>query len=467
MATTFEDPLTVTSFSHPTTRSHRKSTKTIERVDCETIITDQAAMNLVTELRDQIETKESEVARLREALERDSEVDESKTPEELRRLQAAFDRVQRDCALRIDPVQRKLSEIISRLEGKRRWVHLLSELCDERSTAYQKLANAINFTLSEFDDPEVHPDDESCLTPTVKEGLAVQRDYDCLKFQSGFRSHSEQELHKLNRELTDLLRESDELKEKENRRKISNQKQIDNRCTRPKVVLIDDSWVDASRTFNHNLLLLQEVKFGIKLFSDEIGKVQLEIQGQHSNIYRLGEELIELQRFVPGETEKDKGAETRYEMTKLAAETDAIKVKIRIAEAKYKIDRDKLAELTKQLKRIARDVEALKGQLADTKKRREAADEQLERSQVHRADVMSRRVFPNDSKTTMEQRLREGRAKLRAMLEETEQLSHLLKKQELMIALSDELMALKKMNLQRVAGTVSSLLKINSDIETF
>jgi chromosome segregation ATPase len=457
-----EELLTVTSLSRTSTR-RQKEPKTISHADFDTTLArDQAALDHVGGLREQIEVKEAEIARLREALERETEIDESKAPEELRRLQAAFDRCQRECHEKLQPVALELHKKTSELRGKQRFLEAMAEIAQERRDASNRLTRATDESTRSLDDPSIVPVDESRFRVIVEEGVKVQTDFDTFHFRSGFDTHSVQQLTKLNEDLQRLLNDAVANEEHSHRRRDTAERDIEVRCARPKVVLIDDDWVSASTRLSHSALVLKELNNGIKMFNDEVGRLGSENRAINDKIAGFREELLSLEKYIP--VQGMMGTDLRFEITGLAMENERLEAKIRVVQAKLKINREQLATLRNRLEKIPSHVETMKAELDATKRNRQQAEEQLQLVQTIAADLMSQKVFTIDERETLAKRVAEGKQNLQQIREQTRKYKLILKKQKLMISLADEMMALRKMNLQKVAGTVETLLKINAEI---
>ena len=97
---------------------NNQKNKNIEKYDYETTIRDQEAINLVAELRAKIDAKEAEMTRLREALQRDDEVSFPEMLDKLKKLQLAFENVQRMCLNKITPIELEYNRVCAQLEGK-------------------------------------------------------------------------------------------------------------------------------------------------------------------------------------------------------------------------------------------------------------------------------------------------------------------------------------------------------------
>ena len=458
-----DDMLHVTSLS--TTPTRRRMPRTVELANFETTgARDQEAITQVSEMREQIERKEAEVARLREQLERDNEVDMSKAPEELKRLQAAFDKVQKMCAARLAPVEDELKKYQAKLEGKQRYMQAMSRVAKERVDSVEPLRQLTEKTTMELDDPKVSPIDESPLKPLIVDGVSVQTNVDTHQRTAMLDGYTEKQMEKLNEEVKRALKDATDKEGKEKRRVETARKDIEVRCKKPKVVLIDDEWVDANKQLSLNLLKLQEVNHGIKIFNEEIAKLSAENRDHNTAISQAREQLIDLEKYIPVIGSKDDGSEARGEMVKMIAENECLKLQVMIAKSKLKVDKSRLTSLEDKLNKQPAVLEEKNKALEKVRALRVQADDVLDQSQVVRSDLMSRKEFLEDQKEAMSARIKDGKERLRQISEETAKLEAILKRQKLMIALHEEMMALRKTNLGRVAGIVSNLLQINSEM---
>jgi chromosome segregation ATPase len=448
-------------------QSRRRAARTTVHVDFDTALaSEQAELNLVRQMRDDIERKESEIATLRQEMERDNEIDERRSPEELRQLQGAFDRCQADCHRRIDAVLAALHQAMAELDGRRRYAQKCGELAQERADGAAALQHAAGVTMGNFSDPEVSAIDEARLRPLVQEAVAVQRGFDALHLGCGFGAAVHGKLAKFNDDMQRKLNDAIAEEQRAARRAETARKDIEVRCARPRVVAINADWVDASRALSHNLLLLAEVNHAIRLFNDEVGRLAAENRSVNERIAAIREELVALERFLPGE-DGQHGHDARFECTQLQTENDDLALKIMIAKGKLQIENDRLSQMQGMLKKMPPELEKQKAGVEAARTNRRLVDESLENVESIRAELLSQKDFANDAKKVMEKRLLDGKAELDAMRAERKRLALILKKQELLISLTEEMAALRKMNLQRVANKVETLLKINSEIDGF
>ncbi|OHT16309.1 hypothetical protein TRFO_13324 [Tritrichomonas foetus] len=420
-------------------------------------------------MRDQIEAKEAEVVRLREALERDNEVDMSKVPDELKRLQRAFDQVQRICAERIAPIQNEFNKQASKHEAKQQYMDAMEEIAKERFEFLHKMNNKADDTTARLEDPVVKPVEETPIFPLSKEAGQLETELANLHRNSLLDSYSEKQFKKLNDEIQRNMKDAEFEEKKEERRVDTAKKDIAVRCNRPKPPKITQEWIDAQKNLTKNQIFLTEVNNAIKLFNDEAQKLVSQNRIQNDKLSTLRDEFASLQRFLPGEDGAfhDKDSMSRSEMTTKSMENDKLNMKLLVQKGKYKIEKSRLESIQEKLKTFPPTIKASQDSLQKTKNRRKEVEIDVENSNLARAELLSHQIFLEDQRNLMKERIAEQRDKLRATYERTKKLKLILKKQQMIIALNDELYALKKMNLERVAGTVSNLLKINSDIDQF
>jgi hypothetical protein len=456
------DSLRVTGSSlSKTGHNRRKSARTTVHIDFDTALaSEQSELNYVRQLREDIERKETDIATLRQELERNNEIDERKSPEELRRLQGAFDLCQAECHRRIDEVLKILHQTLSSLEGKRQYMKTMEEIAQERVDSITTLQNTSGVTLANLDDPKVNPINETRLKPLLQEAVKIQREFDVLHLKTGFHTNFHTRLKKFNDDIQRKLNDAISNEQRSKRRLQTVQKDIEVRCARPRIILIDSDWIDSNRSLNHNLLLLKELNAAIKMFNDEVGKLASENRNCNDKIATLREDLIALERFLPG----DNSQQMQFESTQLEAENEILQMQILVAKEKLQTENDRLAQLQGMLKRMPLELEKQQTTLEAIKKDRREIDETLENVQIIRANLLSEQEFALDQKKVLEKRLIDGKSEIAKMKIERKKQKLILKKQELMIALSEEMAALRKMNLQRVAGTVQTLLKINSEM---
>jgi hypothetical protein len=195
------DPsITVTNFSH-SPPGRRQARQTIDHRYFESLSPSQEAVNVVQELRDRIEQKEAEILRLREALQRDDVIDITQTSAQLKELQITFDRVQKMCADRLDPVESEYNSVIAHLQGCRTYMDTLANACSERRKYLDRLSGYVKSTATDLHDPSVYENSEKSLESEAQRGSLAQFDLDRMKRSHSLELFAEKQLLKLNENL--------------------------------------------------------------------------------------------------------------------------------------------------------------------------------------------------------------------------------------------------------------------------
>lgn len=455
---------TVTPLGQSTPRKRVRGPQTIAHADFDsTLARDTASINKVVQLRTEIEQREARVAQLREALERENEVEMSEMPNELKRLQAAFENVQQICAQRINPVQDQLNQLVADHGAKEHKVETMTHLAQERNTYFQQLSEKASNIIGDLHDPQTSNEtDEKHLYPIVKEATEVITDLNNTEQRISQENYVESTLNKLNEELARYLTYENDEEQKMKRRVETVRKNIEVKCTRPKVNLINEDWVNAKKTLEVNNILLKDVNNTIKLFNHEAEKLASENRAQNENISALREELISLEKFLPDE-KQSKGSQ-RSDMTAITTETDTLAAKLKIAQQKQKMEEKILKSLIKMKEKSASQVERKNQELEEAKAERVKCDVELQNSQDIRSNLLAQQKFLEGQSETMKVRIKEQSEQIRSIEEDTEKLNAILKRQKLIMELNESLFALKKSNLGRVAGIVDKVLKIKNEI---
>jgi hypothetical protein len=285
--------------------------------------------------------------------------------------------------------------------------------------------------MANLNDPEVNPINELRLKPLLQEAVKIQRDFDGLHLGTGFNTVFQTRLSKFNE---DIQREFNDAIADEERSKRETS--------------------DGSKRYRSSLC------------ASKVGKLASENRDCNDKIATLQEDLIALERFLPGEN-SHLGQNARFESTQLEVENEILQMRILVAKEKLQTENERLGQIQGMLKRMPLELEKQQTTLEAAKRDRKGIDETLENTHAIRANLLSEQEFLLDKKKVLEKRILDGKTEINKMKVERKKQKLILKKQELMIALSEEMAALRKMNLQRVAGKVQTLLKINSEIDEF
>jgi hypothetical protein len=214
-----------------------------------------------------------------------------------------------------------------------------------------------------------------------------------------------------------------------------------------------------------NLILLQETNNGIKLLNDEVAKISLENRSYNEQVAARREDLIRLESYLPGQGQRQ-GKQSLSELTQRIIENEMLEAKLAVIKQKLACDKRRLDSLTTKLKQMP-PVEKERQAVQKAMVGREHAEELLERNHNVLGDLLAQKTFVENERTLFEQRLGEGRSELQNIEEETANLRAELERQQMMIKLSEQMDALRKLNLERVAGTVSDVLRVKSELGGF
>ena len=460
-----ENLLTVTNLN----KSQRKNrAKTIDVIDYDrTFGQDQETINQVTELRNQIEQKEKDVVSLREALERDTEVDMTKYPEELKKLQAAFDQVQKTCAERIAPYLEELNQITSEYEGRQHYMESMNDIAQERMTFVQRINRKMDEIQAKLDNPDVDSVDEKKLIPKSLEVVQLESEYAALHRKTELDNYTEKHLKKLNDDIERDIKDADFEEKKEERRLNNVKEDISVRTSKPKPKpKVDQEWINSQKKSAMIQFYITEVNNAIQYFSNEERKISSQNDQQRAKLRQLTEDFLTLQRFLPGENGvfTDKDETERSDITGRLIEADKLVLKVKIAKGKLNIETEKLKWIEKKLKKFPDDIKAEQGRLEKEKNRRKEVETDLQNAQSALAETLSQNDFLQGQKDLMNDRLTEQKAKLEQIYKETKEKEEELEKQKMIMALNEAMYNLKKMNLPRVSNSVQHLIDIKDKI---
>ena len=293
-------------------------------------------MNLVHELRERIEAREAEVARLREVLHRDDEVDIRQASEQLKELQAAFDQVQRMCAEKMKPFEQEYQRAVARLDGKGARMQQIEHEAGERAQFLDLLQEFTEQTTAELVDPPVTPVDENVVSSLVHDSWLVQTDIEKARRASSLEGFAEKQLAKLNELLQRQYSDAIEREEKAKRKRATARKDIDVRCEAKKPV--DGNYLTLLTEMEKREMDLEHVNKYNGMLRDDIRKMTESNRTLVESISQLNEELLELGKYLPDIDDQDmsKPGTIRNLLANEEAKRDQLQVQIVTARAKFK-----------------------------------------------------------------------------------------------------------------------------------
>lgn len=459
------EPAIIVTNVNPGSRRPRQNAQGVEHRGFESIPNQSPeAMNLVHELRERIEAREAEVARLREVLHRDDEVDIRQASEQLKELQAAFEQVQRICAERMKPFEQEYHKAIAKLDGKGAKMDQIQEEAKERAHFLDILQEYTEQTTARLIDPPVTPVDETVVSSIVRDTHEVQTDIEKARRAISLEGFAEKQLTKLNELLQRQYSDAVEREEKAQRKRATARKDIDVRCESKKPA--DGNYFPLLTEMEKRELDLEHMNKYNGILRDDIRKMTESNRSLNDSIARMNEELLELGKYLPSADSEDvsKPGTIRNLLATEEAKRDQLQVQIVTARAKFKIHQQRHNTLQAKLSELPSIQEKRHQDLDKTKERRAAIERELRNEHTTRSELMSEKIFITDEKRAMEERLREHKAALQKIQKRTQRLEVVLQRQLLIREYNDKKDNLKNCNLERVAQLVSSMVGLHQKI---
>lgn len=457
--------LTVININNKSKPSDRK--KTIEHYNFDNEVQEQEALNIVAELRAAIDSKESEVARLREALQRDDEISFPETVEKLKKLQSAFDKVQKMCLQKINPVEYEYNNACARLEGKNWLMETYEKESKERCTAYDRINQDINIVIAKMNDPNPNRADESTLYPLYGQSSAINFDLDRAKKINAFASAKEQKYRSLNESLKRHFADSVDRENKAERRHKTAQKDLEARCKTKKPFQITKEYLQAQKECEKKKLDLEHEKELLKMLKEDAKKLTIKNRNRVEKLHKLTEEFYDLDKYLPNENDSEMLAKEGSLRAKLAVaeiERDNWQIELFVAKTKLKANQQMLNDIQKKIVDIQNIASKHQQALQLRKKERQEIEETLKNTHDYRSELISEQEFLESQRNLLKKRISEHDSKLKKINKKTAALKLTLERQTLIRQFNTQKDNLKNCNLEHVAYTVEEMLKINDGI---
>lgn len=457
--------LTVIHIDNKQKPSDRK--KTIEHYNFDNEVQEQEALNIVAELRARIDSKESEVARLREALQRDDEISFPETVEKLKKLQSAFDHVQKMCSQKIDPIEYQYNNACARLEGKNWLMETYEKESKERYTAYERINQAINVVIAKMNDPNPNQTDESTLSPLYDKSSNCNFELDRAKKTNAFASAKEQKYRNLNESLKKHFADSIDRENKAERRHKTAQKDLEVRCKSKKPFQITKEYLQAQKDCEKKKLDLEHEKELLKMLKEDAKKLTSKNRSRVDKLHKLTEELYELDKYLPNENNSEmlaKEGSLRANLAVAEIERDNWQIELFVAKTKLKANQQMLNDIQKKIVEIQNISSKHQLALQQKKKEREEIEETLKNTHDYRSELISEQEFLESQRDILKKRISEHDSKLKKIKNKTAALKLTLERQMLIRQFNTQKNNLKNCNLEHVANTVEQMLKINDGI---
>lgn len=441
--------------------------KTIEHYNYDNEIHEQEALNIVAELRAQIDSKESEVARLREALQRDDEISFPETVDKLKKLQSAFDQVQKMCAHKIDPVELEYNNACASLEGKNWKMERYEKESKERYNACDRINQAINIVIAKMNDPNPNEVNESTLFPLYGQSSSCNFDLDRGKKTNAFAAAKEQKYKGLNESLKRHFTDAVDRENKAERKHKMAQKDLEARCKSKKPSPITKEYLLASKDYEKKKMLLEQEKELLKMLKDNAKKLTNSNRNKVEKLHNLTEEFYELDKYLPNENSSEmlaKEGSLRANLAIAEIERDGLQIELFVAKTKLKAHQQMLNDIQKKTVEIQNILSKHQQASQLKKKEREEIEETLLNTNEYQSELISEQEFLEAQRELLKKRIGEHDDKLKKIKKKTEALKLTLERQMLIKQFNMQKDNLKNCNLEHVANTVEQMLKINDGI---
>lgn len=458
------NPIQVTKLE-PNINNKRVKKKTTETVQFEDVEQSHDAIIQVTKLREMVEDKESQVARLREALARETEIDVPKAMQQLKAVQAAFDLVQQQAKSRLLPVEDDRNDAIADYKAKKRYMHQFSIESQERNDAFERLSDKITEEIAELHSPEIQPIDESCLYPIAQDIIMITNTIDAKKRMCSLESVNEKALDRLNKILARELDEAGERESRAERKAKTVKKDLDVRFKMQKQPVLDQTWYQEDSHMERNQLKLEQLKKMIKIMTEDAQNISTNNRNLVEKISILNEELHDLDKYIPTENADHIEGTIRADLTEAEIKRDYGQVQILVLKNKLKKYQQILNAVQSNQAEFAKMLDSYKEKLEFAKNDRKQADVELNEVNDERSMLLSKKEFLVAQKELLVERIKEHNG----LLSKSESLTHkyeeILQKQRTIKDLNDRKEKLKAMNLERVANTVNDMIHLNGEID--
>jgi chromosome segregation ATPase len=436
--------------------------RTIESV----VDNNEEAINLVNELRQRIDAKESEIAHLREIMQQSEILDIDEASKQLSKLQSSFDQVRKLCADRLRPVELEFNKSVASVAGRRSFIEAVNASCAERRAFSDKLAEFLSKTTSELRDVQVRPITEAKISAFLQDLYLLQTDVEKLKRETSLGSFAEKSLFRLNEALQRQFADAQEREQKAERRARTARKDLEVRCETKKYQPLNEEYLAELKESEKLALDLQRAKKCAQLLRDDVIALTTENRNLVDATARRAEELIDLEKYLPDASGSVLSREGQLRNLLCAAEIerDGLQVTQFVIRNKCKMAQQRLQTIQSKLEELPEGLKKRQNDLAQCGERRDRGQEELEGNQAERAELMSQKEFLSDQIKAMDERLKEQRAVLQKLQGKTQKLEVVLRKQMLIRQFNEQKDSLRNCNLKHVAEIVESVLELHGEI---
>ena len=422
----------------------------------------------VTNLQNEILSKEEELNKMRELLARNDETDITETQRELNHLQNAFDIVQAKCDAKLQPTIEKYNKTKSMYEGILRAVESYKDSARERDSSVEAMQKRIHAISSEMDAPEVVTYDETPTYPLLKNVSSVQTDIDKLTLNTQLSALQEKTINQIN---TSLAKQLKEAKDREARAKARMEKAIDDKgkFLNKKPEEITHEWVMAKHKHEKLKIIMEDAKRSVQFLKETAEKINAGNKLTQEELAKMRAELKDLAKYLPTAPHSDapkKGdGVSRGDLTTIEAQKDMHDVLLTIERSKVKITKSTLDKLRAKLAEMPDVLEKYKDDLEQTKIERQNTEDTLTKALQLRAELLSRITFAQQEKELLIQRIEEQKQELQKIEQAIDDENKKIEKQQTIMKMNEQMTKLKTMDFDRLTSTISDLIQTKSKLE--
>jgi chromosome segregation ATPase len=443
----------------------RKDPNVIKRVSFPGQQTPDEARAKVTDLQRQIEAKEAELLRMKEALARNDTTCTSAAQIELNRLQAAFDQVSKLSDAKLQPVVANVQKTQARLESRKFRMKMFHRAAKERDRSLKYMQQRIDQITADLESPEVPESDESAILALILENQKAQNEFQCTHRTKQLRTYTEKTFGHINEILTKQLNELRDLETRAIRRAESVRQETEIRVNRPTLV-IDDDWVLARHTMDKLRIMLEDAKRSVKFLNDTAEQLANSNRRVHDELGVTKDELARLRKFMPNATHVDPSKKndgvSRGDLTSIEIHRDAGEMVLVVARIKTQALKSSLETLRTKVNEMPEAERESEEQLEQAKIERENAEKAYDQAVELRAELLARKLFAEQETQLLSERVDKQMATLEKIKRDTQEAHETLEKQKMAMRLNEELQNLKTMNFDRFAATVANVMALKN-----
>jgi hypothetical protein len=419
----------------------------------------------VSDLQRQIESKEAELFRMKEALARSDTTCTSAAQVELNRLQSAFDQVSKLADSKLQPVVANVQQTQARYESRKFRMKMFHRAAKERDTSLRFMQQRVDHITADFDSPVVPEWDESPLLALVQQNQRIQNEFQCAHRAKQLRSYNEKTFEHINEILSKQLSEFRELEARSVRKAESVKQETELKINRPQQI-IDDEWVLTRHTMDKLRIMLEDAKRSVKFLNDTAEQLSNSNRRVHDELGAAKDELARLRKFMPDSPHVDPSKKTegvsRTDLTSLEIHRDAGELVLTPARIKTQAMKTTLETLRTKVGEMEEVEKQHEEELEQAKIERENAEKAYDQAVELRAELLARKIFAEEEATLLTERIHKQIDILEGTKQSAADARNELEQQKMASKLNEEMQNLRTMNFDRFTATISNLMELKN-----